>query len=173
LNTYFDYYIADIEFDRDYSNLFNEIRFRPLPWMSLDLDTQFPVFNSGDDFGFTEINTRLTFMPTDRIEFSVGDRYLADHPFFEDSNLLETRFYARIGDKMGVSALHRYEFDDATLELQQYAVHYDTGSWTLGVGGLIRDHRGEEEFGLMFLATLKDIPQISIPIEIDPSGGGN
>lgn len=173
LNTYFDYYIADIEFDRDYSNLFNEIRFRPLPWLSLDLDTQLPVFSSGGDYDFTEINSRVTFMPTDRIEFSIGDRYLSDHPFFEDSNLLETRFYARIGDRLGFSAVHRFEVDDSTMELQQYAVHYDTGAWTLGVGGLIRDHRGTEEYGLILMATLKDIPQISIPIEIDPSGGGN
>ena len=39
-------------FDRtDYSNLFNNIRFSPLPWVSFSVNSQLPAF----DKGFTEV----------------------------------------------------------------------------------------------------------------------
>ncbi|MEM0895262.1 MAG: hypothetical protein AAGJ79_00145 [Verrucomicrobiota bacterium] len=173
-NTYFDYYIDDPEFERDFSNIHNETRWRPLPWLALDVDSQIPVFNSGDEFDFTEINTRLTFQPTKNFEFSIGNRLLQDHPFFEDSNLLELTTYTKLTETLGVSTFHRYEADDSTLEYQQYSLHKDLTSWSMGIGATIRDHReGDTDFGIVFLMTLKDFPQLSVPFELQPGGTGN
>ncbi|MDC0048691.1 hypothetical protein OAL09_05055 [Verrucomicrobia bacterium] len=169
LKSYMEHYIDDPEFDRDFSNLYNEITFTPLPWFSISHEIGIPLFTE-DPFDYTESNTRITLMPTDQLEFSIAHRFLQDHPILEDSDLLDFRTYYRIGDRWGLSARQRYEFDDGTLEFQQYSLHYDLNSWTAGIGALIADHRStEDEFGLVFTLTLKDFPSLSVPVGITPS----
>ena len=173
LNTYFESYFEDPEFDRSTSNLYTDLTWSPLPWLRVNVESQLPVFGGNGDFDYTEINSRITFMPTKNFEFSVGDRYLSDHPFFEDSNLLDLRAYLRLNDRWGIGARHRYEFDDSVLELQQYTLHYNMTSWTAAFGALVRDNRGgDNELGIVFMLTLRDFPQVNLPIELDPSGGG-
>ncbi len=169
LNSYFETYIDDPEFDRDFSNIYNEIVFRPVHWMSLGVDAQIPVMSDAP-YDYTEVNTRLAFMPTDRFDFTISHRSLQDHPLFEDSNLLDFRAYYRLGDRWGLSGRMRYELDDSTLEFQQYSVHYDLNSWTAGLGAIIADHRsGEDEFGVVLTLTLKDFPAVSMPIGLTPT----
>ncbi|MFT4550562.1 MAG: LPS-assembly protein [Verrucomicrobiales bacterium] len=174
LNTYFQSYFEDPEFDRSMSNLYNDLVWSPLPWLKVNVESQLPVFSSGDEWDYTEINSRITFMPTKNFEFSIGDRFIKDHPFFEDSNLLDLRAYLRLSDRWGIGARHRYEFDDSVLELQQYTLHYNMTSWTAAFGALVRDNRGDDnELGLVFMLTLRDFPQVSLPVELDPSGAGS
>lgn len=170
LNTYMDTYLEDPEFDRDYSNLFNELTWHPLPWLKMEVDTQVPLFNNDQDF--IEVNSRLRFMPTNRTEVILGHRFLNDHPFFGDSNLLNMRFYTRINENWGFGMYHRYEMDDNTLELQQYSVHRDLGAWTAAVGAIARDNRGGDEYGLVFALTMKDLPRVRLPLSIDPNPAG-
>ncbi|MBP7949636.1 MAG: LPS assembly protein LptD [Verrucomicrobiales bacterium] len=169
LNSFFDTFIDDPEFNRDFSNLYNEVEFQPVPWARLSFTSQLPVF--GDELDFTEVNTRVTFMPTKNWEFTVGHRLLQDHPLFVDSDLIDFHTYYRINDNWGVSAYERYEIEDSTLELQQYSIHRDLSSWAMALGAVIRDHRGETEYGLVFSLTLKDFPGVRIPVDFDPSGG--
>ena len=168
-NTYFDGFIKDPEYDRDFSNLYQDIEWNPLPWMRAELGAQLPLF--GDEFEFSEVNTRFTFMPTDYLDFTIGHRLLQDHPFFEDSSLVDFRVYARINENWGVSAYERYELDDSVLETQQYSVHRDLTSWVAAMGAVIRDNRGETEYGLLFSLTLKDFPSVRIPVDFDPQAG--
>ncbi len=169
LDTYFETYIDDPEYDRDLSNLYADLDFRPVPWMAVGVGAQFPMGTSPWDY--SEYNTRVAFMPNDTFEFTVTHRYLQDHPLFENSNLLDLRAYVRLGDRWGLSARQRYEFDDGTLEFQQYSVHYDLNSWTAGLGAIIADHRsGEDEYGIVLTLTLKDFPSLSVPIGLTPTG---
>ena len=168
-NTYFDGFIKDPEFDRDVSNLYQDIIWNPLPWMRAELGAQLPIFS--DEFEFSEINTRFTFMPTDSLDFTIGHRLLQDHPFFEDSSLVDFRVYARINENWGVSAYERFELDDSVLETQQYSVHRDLTSWVAAFGAVIRDNRGETDYGLLFSLTLKDFPSVRIPVDFDPQAG--
>ncbi len=47
-------------------------------------------------------------------------------------------------------------------------------SWTAAIGALVRDNRnGEDELGVVFMMTLRDFPQISMPLELAPSGLGS
>lgn len=168
-NTYVDAFIDDPEFDRDFSNLYQDIEWSPVPWTRLIVGAQLPVF--GGDQDFSEINTRVAFMPTDYLEFEVGHRLLSDHPFFQDSNLVDLRMYARINEDWGFSIWERYEVDDSTLEVQQYSVHKDLRSWVASLGAVIRDNRGEQEYGFLFSLTLKDFPSVRVPVDFDPQGG--
>ena len=59
LETYIDVNF-DNPYDRTpYSNLFNKLRFTPLPWASLVVNSQVPAF----DKGFTEVNTNVVVQP--------------------------------------------------------------------------------------------------------------
>ncbi len=167
-NTYVDGFIEDPEFNRSVSNLYNDIDFQPLQWLRLNISSQVPLGNDG----FTEVNTRVTFQPRKDLEFSIGNRILSNHPFFDDSNLIDLRTYYRINDNWGVSAYERFEAEDSTLEMQQYSIHRDLNSWAMSLGAVVRDNRGETEYGLVFSLTLKDFPGVRIPIDYDPSGGG-
>ena len=169
VNSYLEHYIDDPEFDRNFSNLYNEISLTPLPWLSMSHEISAP-FLADDPLDYTESNTWFTFMPTDHLEFTIAHRYLKDHPVLEESDLLDFRTYYRVTDRLGLSARQRYEFDDGTLEFQQYSIHYDLNSWTAGLGALMADHRSDEdEFGLVFTLTLKDFPSLSLPVGITPS----
>lgn len=170
LNTYMDVFMEDPEFDRDVSNLYNDLFWYPVPWLAFTVDSQLPVGSS--DFNFTEVNSSVTWMPNKRFSLSFGHQLLTDNPLFIDSSLIYSRVYAKINENWGFSMNHIYEMDDSTLEYQSYSVHRDLASWTMALGGLIRDNRGENEYGVVLSFTLKDFPNVSIPLDLDPNPTG-
>ncbi len=170
LNTYVDLFVEDPEFNRDVSNLFNELFWRPLPWLTFWADTQLPI--GGGDANFTEANYGITWMANKSLSVTLGHQYITDHPFFENSSLVYSRLYARLNENWGVSMNHVYEMDDNTLEYQSYSVHRDLNSWVASLGALVRDNRGVTDMGLIFSMTLKEFPQVSIPLDTDPNPTG-
>ena len=168
MNTYIDAFLEDPEFDRDFSNLYHDIAWMPLPWLRMDMQTQFDIM--GQDNGFNEINSSVTWMPTSTFDFSVGHRFLDGHPALQNSNQIDFRVFYRLADEWGLSAYQRWELDDNTLEMQQYSIHKDLVSWTAALGAIMRDHRGVDEYGIVFTLTLKEFPQAALPLNLDPQG---
>ena len=160
-----DAYIEDPEGRRDYSNLYNDLQWRPLPWLTVDASTQFPIYDGGS--GFNEFDGRLRFLPAEFFEFSLGYRYLAGHPVLMDSDAVDLQSYLRVSENWGLGSRFIMEFDDNTLELQQYTVHRDLGNWIAGVGVSRRDNRTQQEYGIVFSLTLKEFPSVSLPFQID------
>ncbi|HET6886794.1 MAG TPA: hypothetical protein VFH87_02615, partial [Candidatus Udaeobacter sp.] len=78
----------------EYSTLFNNIRFTPLPWVTFTVNSQVPAF----DKGFTEVDTIATVQPVANLQLSVAHRYLNGNPFFQDSSLFVVGGYYRIDD---------------------------------------------------------------------------
>ncbi len=167
LDSYFDVNIDNPYDDTDFSNVFNNLSFRPLPWAALNIDSQLPIL----DDGFTEVNTSVRVMPTRDIQVSVGNRYLQNNDFFGDSNLGTLGLHYRVNDHWAFSMYEQYEFDDSTLESQSYTIHRDLTSWVASLGALVRDNRGEEEFAVLLTFTLKDLPQVSFPLSLDSGQG--
>lgn len=166
IDTYVDVFLNDLETDRKLSNLYNDLVWQPLPWMKLDVETQFPITNN--DANFSELYSHLSFMPNDASELRLGYRILDNHPTIKDSNRVDLRTYFRVNDSWGVGTYHRYEFDDSTLEVQQYAVHKDFDSWRASLGFLVRDNReSKDEYGLTLNFTLKNFPSVRLPLSID------
>jgi LPS-assembly protein len=165
LNSYMDAFIEDPEGRRQFSNLYNDIRWQPLPWMGVDLETQFPIVSGGS--GFNEFATRLRFMPTDRFEFSLGYRWLDGHPELTNSNRFDLQSYTRLTENWGIGMRHVIELDDSTMEFQQYTIHRDLGNWVAGMGVTMRDNRLKNEYGVVFSLTLKDFPSVSLPFSFD------
>jgi hypothetical protein len=170
LNTYLDVFFDDPELDRSISNLYNDIEWNPVPWIGLGILSQVPI----DSDGFWEANTYIKWKPTRDIDLKIGNLFLQDHPFFLDSNLISTSIYYQISDHWGFSMKHAYELDDGVMQAQSYMLMRDFQSWTTGLGTYIRD-RGTEgkEYSVILMLTLKDFPNVSLPIEFNTPGAGS
>ncbi|MCH7225859.1 LPS-assembly protein LptD [Haloferula sp. A504] len=165
LDTYIDTFFEDPELSRSFSNLYNDLLWNPLPWLSVQLETQIPVISDGS--GFSEAIARLRFMPNENLEFSIGAQYLNNHPILLDSTRLDLRGYLRLNDKWGIGATHVWELDDGTLELQQYTINRDFNHWVGSLGFTTRDNRIENEYGVVLAISLKDFPSASLPLSLD------
>ena len=165
LDTYIDTFVDDPEGNREFSNLYNDARWQPLPWLGLNVETQFPVVSGGS--GFSEIATSLNYMPTDHFEMRLGYRWLNGHPVLVDSSLVDLSTYIRLSENWGIGTRHQMELDDSTLEYQQYTLHRDMGSWVAGMGLSSRDNRLDNEYGVVLSLTLKEFPSVSLPFELD------
>jgi len=168
LDTFFDVNFEN-PYDRtNYSNFFNNIRFTPLPWVSLSINSQVPAFSKG----FTEVNTIASVQPLANMQLSVGHRYLNDNPFFVNSSLFVVGGYYRINDNWGVGAQEQYEATTSTLEEQRYSIYRDLSSWVASLGGVIRDNNGVKQYGLLFTVTLKAFPKFGFDLNFDPTSSG-
>jgi len=168
LDTFFDVNF-DNPYDRtDYSNFFNNIRFTPLPWVSLSVNSQVPAFSKG----FTEVDTLASVQPLANLQLSVGHRYLNSNPFFQDSSLFLVGGYYRIDDNWGVGVQEQYEAETGLLEQQRYSIYRDLSSWVASFGGVIRDNKGVKEYGILFTVTLKAFPKFGFDLNFDPTSSG-
>lgn len=159
----------DNPFDRTpYSNLFNNIRFTPLPWVTLSVNSQVPAF----DQGFTEVNTNVTVQPIANLQVSIGHRYLNENPFFENSSLIVVGGYYRLDENWGIGVQEQYEADTRTLEQQRYAIYRDLTNWVASFGAVVRNNAGVKEYGVLLTFTLKAFPKFGFDLNFDPGGAG-
>jgi LPS-assembly protein len=165
---------VDVNFDNSYdrtpySNLFNKLRFTPLPWMSLVINSQVPAF----DKGFTEVNTNVVVQPVANLQVSVGHRYLNSDPFFKNSSLFVLGGYCRLDDNWGVGMQEQYEAVTHTLEEQRYSVYRDLTSWVASLGAVVRDNGSVKEYGVLLTFTLKAFPKLGLNLNFDPGSSGD
>jgi hypothetical protein len=165
---------VDVNFDNSYdrtpySNLFNKLRFTPLPWMSLVVNSQVPAF----DKGFTEVNTNVIVQPVANLQVSIGHRYLNSDPFFKNSSLFVVGGYYRLDDNWGVGLQEQYEATTYTLEEQRYSVYRDLTSWVASLGAVVRDNGSVKEYGVLLTFTLKAFPKLGLNLNFDPGSSGD
>jgi len=168
LNSYMDVYMDDPEFDRDISGLHTNLRWAPVPWLSLKVDSQIPIDNNPANFN--ELNSQLIWAPTDRVQLGLSHFLLNDHPTFNDSSLVSLTSYIRLSENWGFSTTHRYEAEDSILEMQSYNLHRDLTTWTASIGALMLNNIGtEDEIGVVFSFTLKEFPSVYVPVDLNPN----
>jgi len=168
LDTFFDVNI-DNPYDRtQYSNFFNRLRFTPLPWASLTIDSQLPAF----DKGFTEVNTSIAIQPMANLQLSAGHRYLNGNPFFQNSSLYVVGGFYRLDDNWGVGFQEQYEGTSGIIEQQRYSVYRDLTNWVASFGAVVRDNAGVKEYGVLLTFTLKAFPKFGFDLNFDPSSEG-
>jgi LPS-assembly protein len=165
---------ADVNFDnpydrRSFSNLFNKLRFTPLPWASLTIDSQVPAFNQG----FTEVNTTISVQPVANLQLNLGHRYLNDNPFFEHSSLFVIGGYYRLSDNWGFGFQEQYEGTIGLFQEQRYAIYRDLTNWVASFGAVVRDNTGnKKEYGILLTFTLKAFPKFGFDLNFDPGNQG-
>lgn len=166
LETYVDVNF-DNPFDKtDYSNVFNNLTFTPVPWATLVVDSQIPML----DRGFTEVNTSINFKPSANLVLTVGHRYLEGNPLFLDSSLFTVGGYYRINDNWGFAFLEQYEAETSILEQQRYSIYRDLTSWVASLGAIIQNNGGVKEYGVLLTFTLKAFPKFGFDLNFDPAG---
>lgn len=174
---------VDVNFENPYlddpgalSNLYNNITFSPVPWFNLGMFTQLPI--SDGDGSFTDVNTYLRWQPIRDVAFTLSQRYLNGNPFFQDDSVGSGSVYWRINDNWAASAAGSYDFTYDTWYLQRYMIHRDLSSWLVSAGLLVTDNRasfnnqsgGDVGVGVLLMITLKDVPQVNIPLAFDALG---
>ncbi len=168
LDTFFDVNF-DNPYDRTpYSNLFNRLRFTPLPWASVSIDSQVPAF----DRGFTEVNTSMTVQPIANLQLSAGHRYLNSNPFFTNSSLYVVGGFYRLNDNWGIGFQEQYEGTTGTIEQQRYSIYRDLTNWVASFGAVVRDNAGVKEYGVLLTFTLKAFPKFGFDLNFDPGSEG-
>jgi hypothetical protein len=147
-----------------YSNVFNRIRFQPVPWCYLSVDSQVPLL----DKGFWSVSTFFDWMLNQNIEFRVGHQYLQSNPFFQDTSELSFYSYLRLNDNWGFSLYEDYQFKTGILNQQTYAIHRDLSSWVGSLGfNVTNNGSGKTQVAVILTFTLKDLPRLGLPISLD------
>lgn len=174
---------VDVNFDNPYlddpgalSNLYNNIAYSPVPWFTMGVFSQIPISDGAGSF--TDVNSYVRWQPVREFSFFVSQRYIDDNPYFQDDSQASAGGFWRISDNWAVSASTRYDFTFETWEIQRYMVHRDLSSWLISAGLLVTDNRatfnnqsgGEVGVGFLLMLTLKDAPQVNLPLAFDVLG---
>jgi LPS-assembly protein len=147
-----------------FSNVFNRIRFQPVPWLYLSVDSQVPLL----DRGFWSVTTFVDWMVSPNIEFRVGHQYLQSNPYYQDTSELSFYTYLRLNDNWGFSFYEDYQFKTGIVNLQQYSIHRDLSSWVGSLGfNIANNGAGKTQIAVVLTFTLKDLPRIGLPINLD------
>ena len=169
LDTFFDVNFDNPYDRRTYSNFFNKLRFTPLPWVSLSIDSQIPAFSSG----FTEVNTTVSVQPMANLQINAGHRYLNDNPFFQHSSLFVVGGFYRITDNWSFGFQEQYEGTVGIFQEQRYAVYRDLTNWVASFGAVVRDNTGnKKEYGILLTFSLKAFPKFGFDLNFDPGSQG-
>lgn len=83
LNTFLDVNIDRPDFGNSsplsdtgtFSNIFNRLRWSPVPWVSFQLDSQLPLL----DEGFSEVNSSVSFLVNQNVQLNFGHRYISEN----------------------------------------------------------------------------------------------
>jgi lipopolysaccharide export system protein LptA len=171
----------DVRFDRPYfggviadtgrySNIVNRVRWNPVPWASFGVEAQIPAI----DAGFTEFNSYAYFMVNENARLTVSHQYLGENALFTQSSLLNVGGYLRFNDNWAFSAHESYEFRDHILQRQRYELHRDLSSWVLSLAFVALNNtsstKAQNDYGVLLTLTLKDLPDIRLPVSFDPTG---
>ncbi|MBV9298982.1 MAG: LPS assembly protein LptD [Verrucomicrobia bacterium] len=147
-----------------FSNVFNRVRFQPVPWAYLSIDSQAPLLNSG----FWAVTTAFDWIINPNIEFRLGHQYLQSNPFYQDTSELSFYTYLRLNDNWGFSVYEDYGFKTGLVNQQTYALHRDLSSWVGALGlNITNNGSGKHQIAVVLTFTLKDLPRFGLPINLD------
>jgi len=154
------------------SNLNNRLTFVPVSWLSLRIGSQVPLISDG----FTELNTDFVVMPVRNFSFNFGTRYINNYGGSPSDNQYPFGAFWKVNDHWSVSAQEIYNTPGTTtanngnaLIYQRYLIHRDLSSWILSFGAEVRNNQGSgsqagSQYGALLTFTLKDLPQVTLPI---------
>ena len=151
-----------------YSNLFNRLRWAPLPWLGVTLDSQLPVM----DQGFTEFNSATNVQVTRDLSLIVGNRYVNGNAYFSNSNLVNGGARYRVNDNWSVSFEENYEFQTRQMEYQRYSLDRDLRSWMASFSLVVRERAPKNDVAVLLTLILKDVPKFRLPLHVDPEAMG-
>jgi hypothetical protein len=143
--------------------------FSPVSWFNFQMGSQVPLVSEG----FTELNTDFNFMPVRSVSFGFGTRYINNYNGATDNNQYPFSVFWRANDNWSFSAQEIYNTQQGeanSLIYQRYLIHRDLSSWIVSFGAEVRNNQasstqsGQTQYGALLTFTLKDIPQVTLPV---------
>jgi hypothetical protein len=149
-----------------YSDIQTQIRFQPVPWLSVTEYAQLPW---SDKKQFWEFNTQLTWTVTPNIDVTLLHSYLNHNPLEPKTNSTYLQTYFRINSNWGFSILEEYDQTTGRLGVQKYTFHRDLSSWVASLGLYENNNGGgKTTYGFELIMTLKDLPKYGFPVNLSP-----
>ena len=103
------------------------------------------------------------------LRLDVGQRYISNNPYFQNSNLITVGAYYRMNENWGVRVSEQYEADGNLLQYQRYELYRDLSSWIASIGAVVGNNNGgRSQYGFVLSLTLKDAPQNALPFGFKP-----
>jgi LPS-assembly protein len=152
-----------------FSNVFNRLHWAPLPWVDMQVDSQLPLLDSG----YSEFNTASNFQVHRDVSFSVGNRYVAGHPIFQTSNLLNGGARFRVSDNWSMSFEENFEAVTSQMRFQRYTIDRDLRSWVASLSLVVRDREPTNDVAILLTLSLKDVPKFRLPLHFDPGAAAS
>jgi hypothetical protein len=152
-----------------FSNVFNRLHWNPLPWLDMQLDSQLPLL----DQGYSEFNTASNIQVNRDFSFTFGNRYVAGHPIFEHSNLLNGGARLRMNDNWSLSFEENFETVTRQMEYQRYSLDRDLRSWVASLSLVVRERDSKNDVAILLTLSLKDVPKFRLPLHFDPESAAS
>lgn len=168
------------------SNLNNRLTFAPVSWFNLRIGSQVPM----DSEGFTEFNMDFNVMPCRNLSIGFGSRYLNNYTgttafmtgttnsLNQSANQYPLNVYWKVNDHWSLSADEIYNVQEGqanSLIYQRYMINRDLSSWIMSLGVQVNNtsasstQSGQTYYGALINFTLKDLPQVTLPLAFSPS----
>lgn len=152
-----------------FSNVFNRLHWNPLPWLDMQFDSQLPLL----DEGYSEFNTASNVQVSRDLSFTFGNRYVAGHPIFEHSNLLNGGARLRMNDNWSLSFEENFETVTRQMEYQRYSLDRDLRSWVASLSLVVRERDSKSDVAILLTLSLKDVPKFRLPLHFDPESAAS
>jgi lipopolysaccharide assembly outer membrane protein LptD (OstA) len=155
------------------SNLNNRLTFAPVSWFYIRIGSQVPLVAEG----FTELNSDFSVMPVRNFSFNFGTRYINNYNGSSSDNQYPFGAFWKVNDHWSLSAQEIYNqaaannnSSGSALIYQRYMIHRDLSSWIVSFGAEVRANKGtatqggQNQYGALLTFTLKDLPQVTLPL---------
>ncbi len=149
-----------------FPDLYSDFDFNPRRWIVLNSQVRYDI--NGRDW--EEAYHRLTLLPNDTWNWTLGHRYLRDDPatYGIGNNLISSSLYYRINENWGFRFSHFFEARDGVLEEQYYTLYRDLRSWTAALTLRIRDNRQpQQDWAIVLTLQLKAFPRFGLGRDSD------
>ena len=151
-NTYIDRLIEDSS-DTDYSNLYQEIEWLPVPWISAQFSGQFPILKNSPRK--KDIQAGIKLMPIENIEFLFQYQKNKNFQEISDRHSFDMQTYIAINESYGFQMKQNWNRENNDLEYQEYSIHKNNGIWLFGINLYQRREENEKkETGISFRFSL-------------------
>lgn len=149
--------------DDKYSNIYNDLKINPLPWLSFRSQSAVDTYSSR----YAMSDNSLTWQATKFYELTVGNRMLDQvrirddrGVLLPDSNLIYLRNFYRMNENWQFEARQSFEVDDGKLEEMDYTLYRDLTSWQVALTLAQRDFRERSVENSIYMTwTLKAFPE--------------
>ncbi len=151
-----------------FSNVFNRLRWNPLPWLNMTVDSQLPLL----DQGFAELDSSTSFQVNRDVTVQLSNRYISGNRTFANSNLVSGGARVRMNDNWAIGFQNSYDFATKVSQSQQYSIDRDLRSWMASLLFVVREQQSKSDVAILLSLSLKDVPRVSLPLKYDTAAIG-